>query len=266
MRRSPSRGAMFLAIVLAPATMLAMSVPAAPVTPVAQAHQAQKAQQPKAVEGLLLWNHLGSNRQLVRSEAGARVMRVHDIRHPAGVRGGAATSIGNNSNLRVSRADFFGADRTQGAVEIYLQKRMPVSVPFKTPLPAVFGVWPYRGEWGPIDAYWSDGFTGKGGLQFEIVDAKGVTHTANDLGWDKVPVRTWVHVMFVWDTHGIGRSDDRLRIYRDGRLVATNTDTIGAIAKAEGPVRILANHAYNRLGRPALIGDELLVWAVPKHP
>ena len=256
MKSAITGGRIIVAMILAPATALAMTV--------ATASPAQ--QQTKVVEGLLVWNHLGTPTQLDNSEAGESVVPVKEVRHPAGVRGRGATSIGDASFLRVSQRGFFGADRTQGTVEIYLQKRMPVSVPFETPLPGVFGIRPYGGQWGPIDAYWSDGYTGHGGLQFEIRDAEGVTHAANDLGWDQVPVRTWVHVMFVWDLHGILGSHDSLRIFRDGKLVATNTDHITSIDVAKKPVEILANHAYGRLGKPALIGDELVVWAVPKHP
>ncbi len=173
MKSAISGGRIIVAMILAPATALAMTV--------ATASPAQ--QQTKVVEGLLVWNHLGSAQQLDNSEAGESVAPVGGVVHPSGVRGRAATSVGNKSFLKVSQRGFFGADRTQGAVEIYLQKRMPVSVPFETPLPAVFGVRPYHGQWGPIDAYWSDGYTGHGGLQFEILDAEGVIHAANDLGW-----------------------------------------------------------------------------------
>lgn len=258
-------GRLFGATVLLTTTALAMAL----FAPAGAAVATETGALPGAtsVNGLVLWNHLGSSWQLQHSVAGAALTQVGTVWHPAGVRGKAATSIGDQSYLSVSQRGFFGADRNQGTVEIFLQKRMPVSVPFETPLPAVFGVRPYDGEaWGPIDAYWSDGFTGDGGLQFEITDVSGVTHKANDLGWDAVRVGRWVHVMFVWDINGIRGTADRLRIYREGQLVATNTDTITAIRTADGPVKVLANHAYDRLGKPALIGDELLVWAWPVTP
>ncbi len=255
MRHALGRGTILLAALLAPVAALGVSTADPPPAPPAA-----------RVGHLQVWNHLGSGRQLAHGDAGEAVAQVGDVSHPAAVRGRGAASLGDESYLAVSQAGFFGGDRTQGTVEVFLQKRMPVSVPFETPLPAVFGVQPYQGQWGPIDAYWSDGFTGYGGLQFEILDATGTLHTANDLGWDSVAVGRWVHVMFVWDLDGIRGSSDRLRIYRDGALVASNSDRIGSIARATEPVKVLATHAYERLGRPALVGDELVVWSVPRLP
>lgn len=65
---------------------------------------------------------------------------------------------------------------------------------------------------------------------------------------------------------GIRATSDRLRISRDGMLVATNLDAVASIRAAGGPVKILANHADDRPGKPALVGDEPLVWARPKTP
>ena len=254
------------ASIVATAATLTLAVGSAPVSSAPAAPVARGPVPGKYVPDLILWNHLGTAEQLAHSETGGPLRVTGTERHPVAVRGAGSAAVGDDSYLSVSRRGFFGADRTQGAVEIFLEKRMRVSVPFKTSLPAIFGVRPYAGRWGPIDAYWSDGFTGYGGLQFEIVDAAGKIHAANDLGWDRVKVGHWVHVMFVWDIRGIAGTADRLRIYRDGTLVATNTDEIKAIGPAKGPVPVLATHAYARLGRPALVGDELLTWSRPQTP
>jgi hypothetical protein len=57
-----------------------------------------------------------------------------------------------------------------------------------------------------------------------------------------------------------------MRIYRDGQKVAANQDAFTGIAPATGPVKVLANHRYDRLGKPALVGDELLVWDWAETP
>jgi len=172
--------------------------------------------------------------------------------------------VGDNSYLYMSQVDFYGADNTQGTVEIFLKKRMQRAIPFETPLPAIFGVIPYSS--GPmgfgraLEAYWSDGYTGNGGLQFGVNDSNGIAHFCNDLGWDDVPMNRFVHVAFVWDLNGIDGSADKLRIYREGKVVCSNADAFDALKPDDAPVPVLGNHAYSRLTHPALIADEIYVW------
>jgi hypothetical protein len=221
--------------------------------------------------GVVLWNHLGSLRQIGNSVMGPD-LSVSDpalVAFPPGVvSGGIATmegETGGGGYLWVSPTDFFGSDLTQGTVEVWLQKRIERFVPYETPLVGIFGPQPYDFQGGessfePIHAFWSDGLTGGGGLEFGIWDGAQQLHAANDLGWDAVPVGTWVHVAFVWDLDGIGGTADRMRIYRDGVVVASNADQIASIETSSAPVKLLGHHAYSRFGQPTLYMDELRVW------
>jgi hypothetical protein len=130
----------------------------------------------------------------------------------------------------------------------------------------IFGVQPYDGDasYNSILAYWSDGFTGYGGLQFEIRDTAGIIHPANDLGWDAVTVGAWVHMAFVWDLSGIEGSSDRLRIYRDGQLVAKNSTAFSGVFNSNKTVKILGHHAYSRFSQPTAYLDNLVVYDYAK--
>jgi hypothetical protein len=115
-----------------------------------------------------------------------------------------------------------------------------------------------------IIAYWSDGVTGGGGLHFQVRDKDNVIRPANDVAWDQVPMYQWVHVAFVWDVGGIGGTQDRLRIYRDGVLVAANQDDFATVRQDSRIVKILGHHAYSRFGQPTAYLDNLKVWNYAK--
>ncbi len=148
----------------------------------------------------------------------------------------------------------------------WIQKRILQFLPFETPLLGIFGGQPYDGDasYNSIGAYWSDGFTGYGGVQFDIRDTSDNWHSANDLSWNNVPVGTWVHLAFVWDTKGIEGSTDRLRIYRDGQLVANNSDAFNGVFSNNNAVKILGHHAYSRFGKPTAYLDNIVIYDYAK--
>ena len=105
-----------------------------------------------------------------------------------------------------------------------------------------------------------------------ITDPAGwVWHRAIDPSWNEVQVCEWYHLAFVWDFDGIDGTQDRLRIYRDGVIVATNTDTIGDLVPYVQPndpyadeTVVLGVHASHRLPYPALYLDNIKVWDYAK--
>ena len=81
-----------------------------------------------------------------------------------------------------------------------------------------------------------------------------------------MPLRTWVHVMFVWDIDGIGTSCDTLRIYRNGAVVARYSEPIGSILDLPTPVAFAGSHATYRQTGPSLLYDELMVFGAALRP
>ncbi|MCX8108910.1 MAG: LamG domain-containing protein, partial [Verrucomicrobiae bacterium] len=185
---------------------------------------------------VVLWNKMGNLAQVTNSEVGPGFAFRPGVSFVTGRYGGALATQGGETGgggyLTMSPQNFFGADNRQGTVEVWIKKRIPRAIPYETPLVAIFGIQNYDlitpGDSGyeSIFAYWSDGFTGSGGMEFTIKDSNNVDHRANDLSWDNVPVNQWVHMAFVWDLNGIEGSPDRMRIYRDGVLVAANRDCL----------------------------------------
>jgi hypothetical protein len=219
-------------------------------------------------EGLVLWNKLGSDDEVQNSEVcpGFGISPVVD--YVDGYCGSALATTNECAYLSMSPDDFFPADKTQGTVEAWIQKRMLKFIPYQDPLVGIFGHHPYGfnycggGGYESIAAFWSDGFTGGGGIHFQFRDSNSTWHVTNDLAWDDVPVGQWVHVAFVWDLDGIGGTSDKLRIYRDGVVVAANADDIPipGVWPDTDAVRILGHHAYYRFGQPTAYLDNIMVW------
>jgi hypothetical protein len=223
-------------------------------------------------EGLVLWNKLGSDDEVQNSEVGPGFGISPVVDYVDGICSSALATTNECAYLSMSPDDFFPADKTQGTVEAWIQKRMLEFIPYETPLVGFFGMHPYGEQacGGPgyhsIAAFWSDGYTGGGGVHFQLRDSNFTAHVANDLAWDDVPVGQWVHVAFVWDLDGIGGTSDKLRIYRDGVVVAANADDIPTpgVWPDTDEVRVLGHHAYNRFGQPTAYLDNIMVWDYAK--
>lgn len=145
---------------------------------------------PTAPPGLVLWNKLGSEIEAQNSEVGAGFTINPEVQFFPGFYGGSFGTVGGEwgygGYLYMHPDAFFATDKTQGTVEMWLQKRIPSLIPFQTPLVGIFGIQNYncvpwvnpcdRDAYESISAYWSDGYTGSGGLNFEIADQNNTWH------------------------------------------------------------------------------------------
>lgn len=221
---------------------------------------------------VVLWNKLGANAEVSNSMIGEG-FGIHSdtqggVLYVPGKFGNALATtggeVGGGGYLTMSPDKFYAPDRSKGTVAVWIQKRIQKFIPFQSPLLCIFGCQPYDGVPTPgIYAAWSDGYTWSGGMTFLIFDGQA-DHQINDLGWDTVPVGTWVHETFVWDINGIGGTTDRMRIYRDGLIVAKNSAAISRIFQDNYPVKILGHHAYSRFAQPTAYLDNLVVYDYAK--
>jgi hypothetical protein len=228
---------------------------------------------------VVLWNHLNNRWSVQHSVVGADFQILGTPVFRKGVSGKSIGALDDESLLLMSSRQFFGADKTQGTVSVFLQKRMVASIPYETPYNGIFGAQPYdfQDAWcqdavkNPgsdsctnyaVEALWGDGLSGPAGLYMSVVDKAGTWHQAVDAAFNTkaVPVGVWVHAQFVWDIQGINGSRDTLRIYRDGQVVARYSKPIADVRWLPTPVAFAGSHATYRLNRPALLMDELQVF------
>jgi VCBS repeat-containing protein len=218
----------------------------------------------------VLWNRLGNADEVLNSEVGYDFETRSGVTFVNGVFGQAlATQGGENGGggyLSIKPDQFFPTDRTRGAVEVWMEKRIQRFIPYQTPLVGIFGNQPYAfdGSAVSIGAFWSDGLTGSGGIEFSITDNQGKAHKVNDLGWDDIAVGEWVHLGFAWDLAGIEGTTDKIRLYRNGSLMSANQDSISSIKGDTGQLIVLGHHAYSRFGQPTAYLDNLKVWDFAK--
>lgn len=228
---------------------------------------------------VVLWNRLNNRWSVQHSVVGADFQILGTPVFRAGASGKAIGAMDDESLLLMPSRQFFGADKTQGTVSVFLQKKMVASIPYETPYAGIFGAQAYdfQDAWcqsavkNPgsdsctnygVEALWGDGVSGPAGLYLSVVDSAGTWHQAIDGAFNTtaVPVGTWVNVQFVWDIRGINGTRDTIRIYRDGKVVARYSKPIADVIELPTPVAVAGMHAAYRLNRPALLVDELMVF------
>lgn len=230
---------------------------------------------------VVLANHLNGPWSVAHSAVGAGFDTIGIPVFRPGVIGRSIGAPDDESLLTMPAADFFGADRRQGTVTVWLKKNMVSSVPYVTPLAGIFGDHPYdfQTAWcaaSPVHnpapradsctnygvtALWGDGVSGLAGLFMVITESNGTRHELADpvFNTSAVPVGRWVKVSFVWELDGIRGTADTMRIYRGCRLVASYANPIADIVELPTPVAFAGSHATSRLDKPALLLDELVV-------
>jgi hypothetical protein len=212
----------------------------------------------------VLWNKLDSTSSTANSLVGFAFRKVGNPVFRVGVSGNAIGALNDESRLEMSANAFFGRDQSDGTVSLFLKKGMVASVPYRTPMPSIFGAHAYGpSSYHELSAGWTDGLSGPSGINFQIIDRNSVPHQAIDAAFNTsaVPVGKWVHMMFVWDLQGIQGSSDRLRIYRDGKLVGRYSQRVPSIRASTAPVTLAGGHATDRLpGKVALLIDEIMVF------
>jgi len=228
---------------------------------------------------VLLWNKLDNNLSAMQSLIGAPFQVVGTPVWRKGVGGKAIGTLDDNSLLLMPAKDFFGDEKREGTVSVFLKKGKETLVPYKSPLPCIFGgqLYDFQTKWcqdaplkNPdgtctnlaITGCWGDGESLPSGLVLLFIDSDETHHIAVDTAFNTaaVPVGQWVHIMFVWDIRGIKGSADTLRIYRDGKLVGKYSAPIKNPISLPTPVAVAGNHAAYRNDGPILLCDEIMVF------
>lgn len=223
---------------------------------------------------LVLWNKLDGPASEIGTDFGLHEPGSVHFDRP-GVFGDSLRTEGGSTGstggyMTMAPDEFFGADKTRGAVELWINKGVDHCWAYETGMPNVFGHVPYGGGYSTIMAVWSDDWSkvGRpdqtGGMRFAVHDAAGVSHSLLDPSFQDVAVGTWVHYGFVWDLAGIDGSDDTLRMYRDGALIQFTDEPIVGLWADASELRVYGHHQYGRLNQSMLHLDNLKVWDAPK--
>ena len=215
------------------------------ITAIYNAGSAGKCQTSFPVNGLVLWNTLGSDTEISNSVYGPNLQKyvggtwpdvAANTSYGPGVFGNAV-GIGPGSYTSQSRVHNLVLNNV---AQVINTNRGTIDVWFKqnsTPTPYVNGaIRIFDGAYGFNSGLGFNSLPPPDNLQFELTFG-GTTTTVN---YDITAANgTWLNLAGVWDIAGINSSTDKLRLYVNGQLVAATTNatwgaTVGSQADIAG--------------------------------
>jgi len=177
---------------------------------------------------LVLWNKLGSENEVLNSEVGENGILVgngHNYEPAKFGNGYVRTDI--NSYVKFP-ASVLEARREKGTIEFWVVPKVSKPRPFHY---GAFMLVGYGINCSNALAFvrWGDGVTGRGisgGVNFD-----GTIHkTPDEAQQFEATVGVPFHIALVWDVNGIDGTSETIRLYRDGVVIGTSSDTWNANA------------------------------------
>lgn len=221
---------------------------------------------PAAPSGLVLWNKLGSEAEILNSEFGANgtIVGTAYAFEPA-QHGNGYVRKAIWANYVMFPASVLDNLRERGAIELWVNPKVPNPQPYSYGIYGLIGG-PYGFGWGVPDGcnvclYWGDGVTGRGfsgEIRFDSQNASTPPEPAQFVATPFIPV----HAAIVWDITGIDGTSDTIRVYRDGQIVGATS----AVWNPAGADKrdILTGYGPDGRGYDKFIVDNLKIWDYAK--
>lgn len=193
-------------------------------------------------EGLVLWNTLGTDEEVVNSKIGpdlrfytegGGINAIGDAGYVSGVFGSGVTLTGQYAlfqrvhNIVLDNANAF-IDSERGAIEVWYKQNVD-------PVANLHNIWRvFGGGFGlgsdmgfqSFDGDFDDRQRFSFSLRFGGINTQVY---ALDTGFDGYNISPyngeWIHLAGVWDRAGIDGTDDKMQLYLNGELVASTTDS-----------------------------------------
>jgi hypothetical protein len=218
--------------------------------------------------GLVLWNKLGSDEEVLHSAVGADGTVVGTAyAYEPGKFGNGYVRKAAGDNYVEFPASVADRLRRQGAIEEWINPKTPHPQPFSHGVYGLVGTpygWaflPSHASDGGVVLGWGDGVTFGGGFGAQIKFDGHVAQAIEATSFTATPGKPF-HVAVAWDIGGIDGTADTIRIYRDGALVAR-----GAQAwNPAGPEveSIVLGYGPDGGGYDRYIVDNLKIWDYAK--
>ena len=221
-----------------------------------------------SVPGLVLWNKLGSDDEILHSEVGENGVIVgtsHAYEPAQHGNGYVRKAYGQNY---VKFPSSIMDDLThRGTVELWINPKVPQPVPYQYGVFGLLGA-PYGHGGVPevanVRLHWGDGVTGRGilgGVTFEPNFADYVQTPWEPTQYVATPFEPF-HTAICWDIAGIDGTDDKVRVYRDGQVVGSHT----ASWNPDGTERydLILGYGADLGGFDKYIVDNIVIWNYAK--
>jgi len=202
-----------IGVVLMMGLLLVMSAPAI-------------AQDP-APGGLVLWNKLGSDYEVLHSQVGENGKIIGtDYAYEPAMHGNGYVRKNTGSNFIQFPGSVLHNLNQRGTIELWITPKAQHPEPYKYGVFALVGH-PVTGPTAPnnrgnVYLFWGDGVTGNGlygAVRFDSAHAVTPSETTQFVATVGMPF----HAAIVWDIDGIDGTADKVRVYRDGVVVGSTT-------------------------------------------
>jgi hypothetical protein len=175
------------------------------------------------ITGLVLWNRLGSESEVLNSEFGedGSLLGTAHAYEP-GKYGNGYVRKDVNSYIKFPKSVLQDL-RSRGTVELWVNPKVtnPVAFSYGAFMIIGYGIDNANAH---VFIRWGDGTTGKGingGVNF----AGSIVSTPNEASQFVGTIGVPFHLAVVWDVLGIDGTNQTVRMYRDGVMIGSNTTT-----------------------------------------
>jgi YVTN family beta-propeller protein len=214
---------------------------------------------------LVLWNKLGSDDEVLHSEVGENgtIVGTSYAYEPAMFGNGYVKKEYWQNYLRFP-ASILDRLTQRGAVELWVNPKVPQPVPYQYGVFGLLGAYYGHGgeptDWN-IGLFWGDTVTFRGlvgGIRFDGSLARTPDEPSQFVATPLVPF----HAAISWDIAGIDGTADKVRVYRNGAVVGSTTDSWNPDGTQRGDI-ILETTADSG-GADKFIVDNIKIWNYAK--
>ncbi|MBN1877696.1 MAG: hypothetical protein JXA33_25965 [Anaerolineae bacterium] len=217
-------------------------------------------------EGLVLWNKLGSDDEVLHSEVGANgtIIGTSYAYEPA-QHGNGYIRKATGQNYVQFPASVLSNLSYRGTIELWITPKVPAPVPYQYGIFGLLGA-PYGEDGGVPSACniylaWGDTVSGQG-LWGSVGFDENRAGTPSEPTQFVATVGVPFHAAISWDIDGIDGTNDKVRVYRNGVVVGSTTSSWNP----EGTERhnIILGYSPNSSGFDKYISDNIKVWDYAK--
>lgn len=222
--------------------------------------------------GLVLWNKMGSDQEVLNSEVGPNGVIVgSSYAFEPGKFGNGYVRKAIDNNYIEFPASIVDGLRDRGCIELWINPKVPHPVPYEYGVFGLVGT-PYGPWWLPehpnsnielVWEYWDEpfGYNGRGfsgRIRFDNNEAGTPFELSPFVTTPGVPF----HAAISWDIDGINDTNDTIRVYRDGNMVGSTTTEWNR----NGPYlySIVLGFNPDDGGYDKFITDNIIIWNYAK--
>jgi hypothetical protein len=220
----------------------------------------------KSESGLVLWNKLDSDLEVANSEIGQNgyIVGSNYAFEPAMHGNGYVRKATGANYIRFPHNTIANLNQ-RGSIELWVNPKAPKPIPYEYGIYGFVGT-PYHWAFGVprsenISLVWGDTVSGTGiigKLNFSGITTSTPDEPSQFIATVGVPF----HVAMSWDIEGIEGTTDKIRVYRDGEVVGSTTQSWNLDGGKKDD--LILGYGPDSGGYDKFIVDNLIIWDYAK--